>query len=337
MAIWIDNEFAYRALAHLPKFRQINNSSIFKLNFRCPVCGDSQTDMNKARGWYYGNGDHGAIHCYNCGNHQKLSSYLNEYEPDLYREYILEQRKEKGNRPEPVKEPPKPEAKIIKALPTCVRLDKIPHEHPIIKYVQNRKIPEHQWGRLWFTNEWPALCNKIKAGTYKKELSEPRLVIPIFNKDGKAEAFQGRALRKDAPQKYITIKAYENATKIYGVERVDESKPVIVLEGPLDSLFLDNAIAITGGQLDLDLVPFKEQRIWVMDAESRHPDTIKRMTRLIEAGEKVLFWDLWKVSGKDINEFIQNGSTPEQVQEYILSNFEQGLKAKLRLQRYSKI
>ncbi|WBF80534.1 DNA primase [Escherichia phage vB_Eco_F27] len=54
MAEWIDNEFAYRAFSHLPRFRQINNSSTFKLTFRCPVCGDSQTDAMKARGWYYG-------------------------------------------------------------------------------------------------------------------------------------------------------------------------------------------------------------------------------------------------------------------------------------------
>lgn len=57
------------------------------------------------------------------------------------------------------------------------------------------------------------MVNSIAPGTYKKEISEPRLVIPIYNANGKAESFQGRALKKDAPQKYITIKAYPEATK----------------------------------------------------------------------------------------------------------------------------
>ncbi|MFP9170249.1 hypothetical protein ACLI2G_15875, partial [Enterococcus faecalis] len=151
--------------------------------------------------------------------------------------------------------PKQPEKKIIKSPPSCVRLDKLAEDHPIIKYVKARCIPKDKWKYLWFTTEWPKLVNSIAPGTYKKEISEPRLVIPIYNANGKAESFQGRALKKDAPQKYITIKAYPEATKIYGVERVKDGD-VYVLEGPIDSLFIENGIAITGGQLDLEVVPF---------------------------------------------------------------------------------
>lgn len=340
MSAWIDNEFAYRAFAHLPRFKQINNSSVYKLNFRCPVCGDSKTDQNKARGWYYGDGNHGNVHCYNCDYHATISNYLKDYEPDLYKEYILEIKKEQAHvssGPKEKVEVKKPEPKIIKKLPTCIRVDQLAEDHPIVKYVLSRKIPKEAWSRLWFTREWPKLVNAIAPGTYKKEMPEPRLVIPIYNANGKAEAFQGRALRKDAPQKYITIKAYPDATKIYGVERINPNKDVFVLEGPLDSLFVKNSIAITGGSLDLEIIPFKDKRIWVMDNEARHPDTIKRMKRLIESGEKVVFWDEWKIPGKDVNEFIKNGATPEQVQEYISNNYEQGLKATLRLNKYAKL
>lgn len=337
---WIDNEFAYRALAHLPKFTQVNNSSTFKLRFRCPVCGDSKTDQNKARGWYYGDSNEGNIHCYNCNYHAPIGIYLKEFEPDLYREYIFEIRKEKGkSRPveKPKELPKQPEKKIIKSLPSCVRLDKLAEDHPIIKYVKARCIPKDKWKYLWFTTEWPKLVNSIAPGTYKKEIPEPRLVIPIYNANGKAESFQGRALKKDAPQKYITIKAYPEATKIYGVERVKDGD-VYVLEGPIDSLFIENGIAITGGQLDLEIVPFKDRRVWVLDNEPRHPDTIKRMTKLVDAGERVMFWDKSPWKSKDVNDMIKKeGATPEQIMEYMKNNIAQGLMAKMRLSKYAKI
>lgn len=340
MAEWIDNEFAYRAFSHLPRFRQINNSSTFKLTFRCPVCGDSQTDAMKARGWYYG-GTPGNVHCYNCQYHNTISGYLKEYDEELYREYLMEVRKEKARmEPKIEKVPehkPEPEKKTINSLPSCSRLDKLPEEHPIVKYVKSRCIPKESWNRLWFTLEWPKLVNKIQPGTYKKEIPEPRLVIPIFNKDGKAESFQGRSLRKDAPQKYITIKAFETATKIYGVERVKEGD-VWVMEGPIDSLFIPNAIAITGGSIDLDVVPFKERRVWVMDNEPRHPDTIARMKRLVDAGERVMFWDRAPWRSKDVNDMVmKENATPQEILEYMKQNISSGLHAKMRLSRYSKI
>ena len=338
---WIDSEFAFRALAHLPRFKQVTNSARLKLNCRCPICGDSKTDAFKARFWAYGNPDGKvALHCYNCDIHLPLSKYLKEYEQDLYREYILEVRKEKTNEsvapPKPVEKPV--EKKFIQKLDYCERVDRLSDEHPIVKYVKQRCIPKENWNRLWFTNQWPSLVNSVNPGTYSNEKNEPRLVIPIFNAQGKIESFQGRALRKDAPQKYITIKANENASKIYGLNTVDETSLVFVTEGPIDSLFVDNAISITGGSLELSLVPFPGNRAWIMDHEPRHPDTIKRMTKLIEAGERVVFWDKSPWSSKDVNDMImKEGATQAEIMSYIKNNISQGLMAKHRLQGYSKI
>lgn len=339
---FVDREFALRALSHQPKFRQVTGSD-FKLNCRCKVCGDSQKDMNKARFWAYPAKDSGIrVHCFNCEYDAWLSKYLKEFEEDLYREYILEIRKEKTfAKPErkevEVSDKFKAKMPVIEKLEYCTRLDKLQPDHPIIKYVRSRFIPENQWHRLWFTMQWPALVNSVKPGTYSNETNEPRLVIPIFNSNKDIESFQGRALRKDAPQKYITIKAHDDATKIYGLDTVDERKRVWVMEGPIDSLFIPNSIAITGGSMDLSIVPFKETRVWVMDNEARHPDTIKRMTKLVNAGERILFWDKAPWPSKDINDMIKDdGATPEQILDYMNKNTEQGLMAKMRLSRYAR-
>ena len=137
----------------------------------------------------------------------------------------------------------------------------------------------------------------------------------------------------------MTIKVDEDSSKIYGADTVDESKDfVLMLEGPLDSLFLPNGMAITGGSLNLESVPYPDKRIWVMDNEPRHVDTIKRMNRLIEAGETVCFWDESPWQSKDINDMVkEDGADPSDILEYILANSHKGLFAQLRMTKYCKI
>lgn len=337
---WVDQEFAERVFSVLPRFRKVGGSQ-FKLNARCPICGDSQKDAFKARFWAHPVNDSMRVHCFNCDYSEWFNVFLKEHDADLYREYILEKRKErifdapiqtqKAVEPEPVRE-------FIAKLDYCERIDRLVKEHPIVKYLEARCIPESAKKRLWFTNEWPALVNSVNPGTYKNETNEPRLVIPIFSKEGKIESFQGRALRKDAPQKYITIKSHEHATKIYGLDTVDESRTVYVVEGPIDSLFIDNGAAITGGSLDLSTVPWKSNRVWIMDHEPRHPDTIKRMKRLIDAGEAIVFWDKSPWQSKDINDMIRkDGATAAEIMSYIKDNTASGLEAKMRFSRYAKV
>lgn len=345
---WVDQEYAIRLVGGYAKYRVVSMVP-FKLNARCVVCGDSLSDPNKSRFWVYPTkkDDSLSVKCFNCDYSARFSTYLKEQDPDMYREYLMEKRKEnlrftaesdKKSETDLSKFNKKLIKPIIEKLDFCERLDRLPKNHPIVKYVNNRCIPKTKFKRLWFTTQWPALCNSVKPDTYKRELPEPRLVIPIYNKERKIEAFQGRALRADAAQKYITIKANDDATKIYGLDTVDESKPVFVVEGPIDSLFLSNAIAITGGSLELNVVPFQDNRIWVMDNEPRHEDTIKRMKSLIDQGEIVAFWDSAPWSSKDINDMVKNEKADiKDIEEYLINNSCSGLMAKLRLKKYSKI
>lgn len=338
---FVDDEFAIRYFSYQRNYKMVSRMPI-KLNCSCMICGDSSTNAFKARFWYYYYKNEAFVHCFNCDFSSKFSRFLEEQDESMYREYLMEKRKENTfGTPEKKDETPvftktlvKP---VIPKLEFAQRIDLLDPTHPVVNYVKGRCIPESKWKRLWFTTKWQNLVNSVKPNTYPEPKNENRLVIPIFNAKGEIESFQGRAL-KQVPNKYITIKAHEDATKIYGLDTVDESKPVLIVEGPIDSLFLDNAIAITGGQLSLDIVPFKENRIWVLDNEPRHPDVIKRNQKLIDAGEKVLFWDAAPWTSKDINDMVKDeNASPEEIQEYILNNWEQGLKAKLRMRKFAKI
>lgn len=344
MTSFVDNEFALRYFSYQRNFKQVSTMP-YKLNCSCPICGDSTTDSYKARFWYYIWKDSALVHCFNCDYSSGWSNFLREQDEVLFREYLMEKRKEetfgrKETFVEKVEISDKLNSKlVIEKLDFCKRLDRLPENHPIIKYVENRAIPKSVYHRLWFTSQWQELVNKTKENTFENPKTECRLVIPIYNKDKKIEAYQGRALSSNAKQKYMTIKAHEDASKVYGVDCVDDSLPwVYVFEGPIDSLFIPNGIAITGGSLDLNVVPYPDKRIWVMDNEPRHPDTIKRMNKLIESGEKVLFWDSAPWTSKDINDMIsKEHADPDEIKNYIDENWECGMMAKLRMNKFCKI
>lgn len=342
MFSFVDNEFALRFFSYQRNFKQVSLSPI-KLNCSCMICGDSASDSYKARFWYYIYKNEAMVHCFNCDFSMGFSRFLSEQDEVLFREYLIERRKEETFGKDLTKKPEisKKLNKTFTSIPTldfCERLDGLSENHPIIKYVKSRMIPDEVLHRLYFTKQWQDLVNKTKQ-TYDNPKPEPRLVIPFYGKNKEIQAYQGRALSSNANQKYMTIKAHEDASKIYGLDTIDESKEfVYIMEGPIDSLFIPNALAIAGGSLDLTSVPYLDKRIWVLDNEPRHPDTIKRMNKLIEAKEKVLFWDDAPWKSKDINEMIKkDGATPKLIKEYIDNNWASDIMAKLRMTKFCKI
>ena len=55
-----------------------------RLNFACPCCGDSSTDIRKKRGNLYL--DSLSYHCYNCGEHMGVNALLHRFGEDLSNE-----------------------------------------------------------------------------------------------------------------------------------------------------------------------------------------------------------------------------------------------------------
>lgn len=339
--MWVDQEYAENLIKFEPKFRKVS-SSPFKLNCRCPICGDSATDPNKARFWISDIGTDGLwVKCFNGGCYSNtFDNFVKTYHADIWPKLLLDRRKNsifdktfvKPSKPSQVKE-----HKIIEKLNFSQRLDTLKSDHPIFKYIKARQIPEDKYNRLWYTSKWQDLCNSVNPGTYSAPKPEHRLVIPIFNKLGEIESFQGRALKKSS-QKYITIKACQDSTKIYGQDTVKPNKTVYFFEGPIDSLFIDNACAISGGNLSLSIVPFPSTRVWALDHEPRHPDTMKRLKSLIDHGERVVMWDKCPWVSKDVNKMITDeGATKDQIQEYMKNNICSGLEAELRLRNYAKV
>lgn len=313
-------------------------------NFRCPLCGDSAKDKIKARGYIFENKGDALYKCHNCGVATGLSQLIDHVSPPLKKEYTLEKfgtrhtKKVRGHEASEdffkTNETPKFCSDPLKQI---TRVDSLASDHPARKYVEERKIPVHQYIRLFYTETFKAWTNTIVKDKFKDiDKDEGRLVIPFFDKSGQMLAFQGRSLDSANKIRYITIKTTEDECKLFGLDTIDESQPVYVTEGPIDSLFLSNAIAMAGSDLSASCRLNKETEfVIVMDNENRNKEIVKKIEAFIEKGYSVCIWDE-KNKQKDINDMILSGMTAEEVQLLIETRTFKGLQAKLAFNKWKR-
>ena len=143
--------------------------------------------------------------------------------------------------------------------------------------------------------------------------------------------FQGRALGPNFV-KYITVMLNENAPKIYGLERVNSEETVYVVEGPFDSTFVENSIALCGS--DGDMAHLKGSSIvYVYDNEPRNQEILGRIERCIDRGERVVIWPTG-IEQKDINDMFLVGYD---IMDTLKSNTYSGLEAKVKFNNWKKV
>ena len=145
----------------------------------------------------------------------------------------------------------------------------------------------------------------------------------------------GRAIN-NASLRYLTMRFVDDVPLIYNINNVDKSKTIYVTEGPIDSLFLPNSIAVGGSDFK-KISNLKQNAIIIYDNEPRNTVILDKIEEVIDDGYAVCIWNDKRVEGlKDINDMIMNGITVEQIVEIIDSCTYSGLSAKLKLQEYKK-
>ncbi|MDP6250231.1 MAG: hypothetical protein QGH26_05425, partial [Candidatus Pacebacteria bacterium] len=186
---------------------------------------------------------------------------------------------------------------------------------------------------LFLCNKFMALVNKAKPNTFSHTKGEhPRLIIPFYDIDDEVFAFQGRAFGKEQP-KYLTIKLDESKQKVYGLERINLQEPVHIVEGPIDSLFIDNCLAAAGADLTLRVEPANVT--YIFDNEPRNKEIIKRMYDVIEKDYNIVIWPN-ELQLKDVNDMIVSGMSKAKVQTIISTNTFSKLEALTKLSYYKK-
>ena len=306
----------------LDKFKKVRDNLF---NFRCPYCGDSRKSQSKARGYFYRKKNDYFYRCHNCGKGTTFGKVLEYIDSMMYKEYIMERYKgdaPKTEAPEFNFKAPKFK-KIDPKLENLTPINKLNGGHPARQFVESRQLPEEFYSDLY-------LCPKFfEWSKIQSQQEHPRLVIPFRDESGEVFAAQGRAFGKESP-KYLTIK-FQDKPKIFGLDRVDFAKRYYVVEGPLDSMFLDNCLAVAGA--DFRYLPPGDTTI-VLDNEPRSREIIKQMERLIHQEHELVIWPD-TITQKDINDMVLAGV--KDIQLLINNNTFSGLEAKMKLAAWKRI
>jgi transcription elongation factor Elf1 len=322
---FVDTKFISILSPRLQKFKKVKNNLY---NFRCPICGDSEKNKNRARGYIYQVKNNSNFKCHNCGVNVSFNNFLKSVDGELHKQYIFEKFK-KGNTgrnfqaEEPVFNFEAPKFKTTLDLPKAVENKKAK------EYLENRKLNPY---KFYYTDKFKEWTNsKIKTFDEKSlKYEEERIIIPLFY--GKElVGFQGRSLGS-SNIKYITIMLDDDAPKIYGLDDVEKDKTVYIAEGPFDSTFIRNSIAMCGADGDVDKWGI-DDCVWVYDNEPRNSEILSRISRVIGMGQKVVIWPS-TIKEKDINEMVLSGLD---VQSVIELNTYSGLEAKLKFNTWKKI
>lgn len=278
-----------------------------RLNFRCPICGDSKTKLTEKRGWFFL--DDGVYKCYNAGCPAEngigpisLYSCLSNIDYKRSKKEIILQLKDN---PEDFK-------KFLNETTLNNKLEEkkeitfydihpewFPIEENKIAYdfIKNRKIFNA-----------PYIPENMKL-YYDKKLD--KIVIPWI-RNGKMVCYQYRTLKKDDERKYTF--PFNSMKDIFGMDNIDSSyNYIFYTEGAFDAIFFKNAIAIGGlmpnerqlkllkdyAFIDKELV-FLPDNPWIDESSRKNIMKLKKTN----PQQKIYMWEKSNPY-KDFNEEMQ--------------------------------
>ena len=333
MSVFIDRDFLTRISPQLQRFVKKKDDLY---NFRCPICGDSQKNKSKSRGYVYRKKNDYFFMCHNCGAGMSFFNFLKRVEPTLVEAYQLERFKQSANynSPEPNFDMAKEKPVFAKKL-ELPSIASLPDEHFAKQYVIGRKIPIDHYDNLYYAEDFKSYVDSFGI---EKDLMEndKRLIIPFHDKEGNLTGFQGRALG-ESKIRYITIKLMDDVPRMYGFNRVNTEERVLVVEGPIDSMFLKNAVAVASSALQsaaqwID----KSKLVLIFDNEPRNKEIVKLMEDAIDNHFQVVIWPEF-VTEKDINDIYMAGLDQEEIHDIIDKFTFVNLRAKMEFINWKKV
>jgi hypothetical protein len=297
------------------------------------------------RGYIYRKGNDLFFKCHNCGAGTSLGNLIKQLDAGLYKEYVMERYKagESGNNSfkqvTTIAPPRFDKLDTDITYQNAERCDKLPDNHFCIQYLKNRRIPKDYYKLLYYTDNYKQFVYEVYPQVDKEITADKRLVIPFYDQYNSLIALSGRALEvSDYKLRYVTLRTNESEDKlIYGMDRINTNETVRIVEGPIDSLFLQNCVA--AGDANLSLVAksiSSGKKVLIFDNEPRNKDIVRMMQDAIKIGHDVVIWPN-TIAQKDINEMIMAGQTKDEIESIISSNTFSGLQAQTKFVFWKKV
>lgn len=329
--MWLQRKYVNLASSQFRNFKRKRDDL---WNLSCPFCGDSQQNKLKARGYFYTKEQDIRYSCHNCGVGMSFINFMKTLTPDLYRQYLYEKFKDNGQEyVPPVKMQPENNIGLVGQFP---KLSQLLDEHEAVKYLKGRRIPTKFYSDLFFCDNMNSLKPIFPRYEERKFFVEPRIIIPIYSEGGILRAVNCRAIREKTGLRYINLKKEEDDPLIFGLNKLDQTKKAYVTEGALDSMFLPNAIAVDGADFG-KAAPYinKDRDTLVYDNTPRNWELLKLIDRMAREGYRICVWPKHNTH-KDINKMIQEGMTPQCIQDMIDENTYSGLTLRNRLTQWKE-
>jgi len=344
MSVYIDRKYLLLVSSLLQRFSQ-KKEDLF--NFRCPICGDSQKNKLKARGYVYRKNNDYFYTCHNCLASTTFSKFLKNVDPETHRRYTLERYTSGDNAHSNYKKHefslsgPKP-SEILNNKKLRLKdikidsIDKLPSNHPAVEYIRGRKIPQEYWSEIFYHTEYKNFIDSAFPEHSTDDIpNDSRIVLFYTNEKSEITNVTGRAINP-TKVRYCTVKVSDEK-KLFGLHRLQKENTIYVLEGQFDSFFIPNSVASGDSNLGGAAAALSESDVvLIYDNEPRNKEIVKQIGRSIENNFKVvLFPDI--LPYKDINEMVLGGMSSEEILKIIDDNTSQGLTAKLKFVDWKKV
>ena len=176
-----------------------------------------------------------------------------------------------------------------------------------------------------------------------------RIVFPFKDEDGDIRFYQSRTLLDWDTDKPPYLGRVNCDKSLFGVDRVtDKDDTIYIFEGPIDSCFIGNGVALGG--ITEDNASFTPQQasqmaaligfdqIWCLDSQYKDETSRLASLRLLEDGKKVFIWpDTFGKQYKDLNELCIDKKLNGISGTFIKKNTFQGKEGVLKLSMISSI
>jgi|TARA_R110001592_G_scaffold221158_8_gene475895 hypothetical protein len=342
MSLFVDLKYINMISHRLERFKRKDD---YLFNCRCPICGDSSGSKIKARGYIYKKEDGLFYRCHNCDFGTTLGKFVEQLDPTLYKEYVLEKFIEPKKKIVTIKKKePNPEyafdfkpafdkpSSLISSL--MDRLDTLSDNHEVVRYVKARKIPESTYNRLYYVDDIRDLSQLNSKYAKALNIKQPRLAMPFIRMDGQLSGVALRDIR-GGKLRYINLKVKEEDPTVFGMDVVDLKREIFVVEGPIDSLFIDNSIAAAGSAFNkIDLLGLTHFTV-IFDNQPRNKEICSLIHKQIKSGNRVCLFPE-DIVEKDINDMVLAGLTTDNISSIINNNTYEGLEAELRFTEWRK-
>jgi len=315
--------------AGFPTFKKYSNV----YNACCPSCREGKSWGKKKRLYYMIKDDY--LYCQNCSRRWTPIDWIIEQSGMTLQE-ILKESKNYNTTKNNFKQTEENYKPISNTLPddSINLFDK----QQLIYYKENKVIQDAL--KLIKHRRLDTAINRPRALfiSLKDFVHKNRLIIPFYDINNQIQYYQTREIYKkdeiDRP-KYLSK---QNAEKtLFGIRNIDKSlDKLLIFEGPIDSMFVKNSIAMGGIALsnhqEEELRKYNLfEKIWVLDNQLNNKDVKKRMQQLVDKGETVFFWPDKFKNYKDLNEICINYELDKVNPKFFIKNAYSGIKALIKL------